>query len=319
MPNEYGDITVGDLQGVIDHVSDVVANIADDNSDMRRLIASKILIPSLVLEILDGDDADYYGPGSIKVRKLGDAGNFDAIALAKPCNLIRGRFDVPKEKSWVYIFRPYPNSDVYEYFGEYQFTEGSGFNDSIQDLIEPDSGFVDAVPPYKYGGKRLKDAVDNPDEQKIFESTKNFVFGLDEDKKQIDLSVDDGWSILLKAGNNGKIRIVAEDPITEEEGLTTNIDVEFVTGHSGTFTIDSGGKIKIGSDDGVEIKAGVDSLEKMVLGETLKGLLEGLIDAITALTVPTAVGPSGTPINAADFMQIKADLANMLSDKNKNN
>lgn len=48
-------------------------------------------------------------------------------------------------------------------------------------------------------------------------------------------------------------------------------------------------------------------------GSGLLSTLEQLIDAICALTVTTGTGPSGTPINAADFMQIKEDLKNYLT------
>ena len=48
-------------------------------------------------------------------------------------------------------------------------------------------------------------------------------------------------------------------------------------------------------------------------GSGLRSTLEQLIDAICALTVTTGTGPSGTPINAADFMQIKEDLKNYLT------
>lgn len=53
--------------------------------------------------------------------------------------------------------------------------------------------------------------------------------------------------------------------------------------------------------------------EPMVLGNTLKSILSDTFDAITALTVPTAFGPSGTPINASQFSAIKARLDNILS------
>lgn len=44
----------------------------------------------------------------------------------------------------------------------------------------------------------------------------------------------------------------------------------------------------------------------------LKKTLEKLCDAICKLTVTTAMGPSGTPINAAEFTAIKMDLKNYL-------
>lgn len=43
-------------------------------------------------------------------------------------------------------------------------------------------------------------------------------------------------------------------------------------------------------------------------GGGLRDTLVRLCDAIMALTVPTSVGPSGTPINMDTFMQIKTDL-----------
>lgn len=57
-----------------------------------------------------------------------------------------------------------------------------------------------------------------------------------------------------------------------------------------------------------------NSFEKAVQGETLKQKLEDLIDAINSLTVPTALGPSGTPINSAVFSQIKSQLNKILSE-----
>lgn len=56
-----------------------------------------------------------------------------------------------------------------------------------------------------------------------------------------------------------------------------------------------------------------DGSEPMVLGETLKGLLEDLISAITSITVPTPHGISGTPINSSQFSAINSRLKTMLS------
>ena len=53
--------------------------------------------------------------------------------------------------------------------------------------------------------------------------------------------------------------------------------------------------------------------EQMVLGNTLLSLLEQLLDAIISITVVTPHGPSGTPLNAAQFTQIKGKLKTMLS------
>lgn len=53
--------------------------------------------------------------------------------------------------------------------------------------------------------------------------------------------------------------------------------------------------------------------EQMVLGNTLVDLLGQLIDAILNLTVLTPHGPSGTPVNAASFSNIKSKLETALS------
>lgn len=57
--------------------------------------------------------------------------------------------------------------------------------------------------------------------------------------------------------------------------------------------------------------------EKIYLGSSSVSLIEkqiALIDAILAITVPTAVGPSGTPVNAVDFITLKTDLQSIMGD-----
>ncbi|MCZ2140821.1 MAG: hypothetical protein LC096_05450 [Bacteroidia bacterium] len=46
--------------------------------------------------------------------------------------------------------------------------------------------------------------------------------------------------------------------------------------------------------------------------ETLSGLINELIAAIIAITVPTAVGPSGVPINAAQFTSLQTRFQTLL-------
>jgi hypothetical protein len=53
--------------------------------------------------------------------------------------------------------------------------------------------------------------------------------------------------------------------------------------------------------------------EPMVLGNKLSELLKELIDAISSLTVVTPNGPSGTPLNATQFAQVKGKLQTILS------
>lgn len=84
------------------------------------------------------------------------------------------------------------------------------------------------------------------------------------------------------------------------------------------FKDENENEIKI-SSEGITLTAGSASLEATLLGETLKSKLESLIDYITQITVPTGVGPSGVPVNAAAFTALKAELSQILSQKIKNN
>ncbi|EMF82202.1 hypothetical protein LEP1GSC188_3418 [Leptospira weilii serovar Topaz str. LT2116] len=75
------------------------------------------------------------------------------------------------------------------------------------------------------------------------------------------------------------------------------------------------------SSSAIELKSGMTGLEKTVLGETLKGILTEILDALSALTV-TCTAPStlsSTPTNASVFATIKAKLNTILSQKVKNN
>lgn len=69
----------------------------------------------------------------------------------------------------------------------------------------------------------------------------------------------------------------------------------------------------------IEIKIG--QMEISLSGEKIsvkKGsinlfdLLDGLLTQILALTVPTGTGPSGTPVNASEFTQIKTKLGQIM-------
>lgn len=74
-------------------------------------------------------------------------------------------------------------------------------------------------------------------------------------------------------------------------------------------------RIQIKAEDSKKIIFGEeDSAEPMVKGNTIVDKLEQLIDGITQLTVPTAFGPSGTPVNSATFVNIKNTLKDILSE-----
>lgn len=63
-----------------------------------------------------------------------------------------------------------------------------------------------------------------------------------------------------------------------------------------------------------QIFLGKEADEKLVLGNKWASLMGDLISALTSLTVPTAVGPSGPPINSAQIAALKQKLQACLSD-----
>ncbi len=83
--------------------------------------------------------------------------------------------------------------------------------------------------------------------------------------------------------------VVLQNGVANKVTVKSNA-VELTTG-IGKFTVDNAGKITLGNGS-------VDLL----------GLIDQLIDAICKLTVPTGVGPSGIPINKAEFSAIKTQL-----------
>lgn len=100
--------------------------------------------------------------------------------------------------------------------------------------------------------------------------------------------------------------------------LKNGVVFNSVTGE--TVIIGKNSYLFINSDDEIKIKAGTTALEKSVLGEKLKTLLDKILDEIIKITVPTPVGPSGIPVNLAAFTAIKTvDVPTILSPKVKNN
>ena len=71
-------------------------------------------------------------------------------------------------------------------------------------------------------------------------------------------------------------------------------------------------KVNINTSDSLSLDSGK---EPMVLGDTLKGILEDILKAIQHLTVMTPVGASSVPINVAEFIAIQGRLQTILSNK----
>jgi len=102
------------------------------------------------------------------------------------------------------------------------------------------------------------------------------------------------------------------DPLTY---TSKNGDLnKYVIFESGTFSI-----IYNSTTSKFEIKNGTATVEKTVLGETLKQILSDLIDAIKAITVNSPAGTTGVPNNNTQFTAIASRLNNILSENNTNN
>ena len=78
---------------------------------------------------------------------------------------------------------------------------------------------------------------------------------------------------------------------------------------SGDFTVDSVGSTTIASP---LINLGFEAEEPVVLGNQLEEILIGMmdeidkiVDALTAMSVPTGTGPSGPPVNSPQFSAVK--------------
>lgn len=107
----------------------------------------------------------------------------------------------------------------------------------------------------------------------------------------------------------------------------TEIDKVIFTSADISLTVDAnrievlkGGNISIFIDsESMAIQAGQATIKATTGGLTLakgssglKKTLDDLLAAIQKLTVTTSLGPSGPPINMADFIKVQKDLSNYL-------
>lgn len=104
-----------------------------------------------------------------------------------------------------------------------------------------------------------------------------------------------------------------------EKIVLTSGDTEIILDQD-TIEITKGEKVTVTADkDKVIVQAGETTLKTAAGGLTLtragsglKKTLNDLLTAIQKLTVTTGVGPSGPPINMADFIKVQTDLSNYL-------
>lgn len=96
------------------------------------------------------------------------------------------------------------------------------------------------------------------------------------------------------------------------EKITVHVDAEKLEVTNGKVkALHEADKLTVTAES-TTVKASTSGVTITRGGSGLKKTLENMLDGICALTVPTAVGPSGVPINMATFQQIKADLPNYM-------
>ena len=125
---------------------------------------------------------------------------------------------------------------------------------------------------------------------------------------RIILSAKDAEMIFYSKGNYG---FISDGTLSIDNGggivAEVQDNISFTTNNN-DYTIETGtGEIHLGNGGGEE---------PLVKGDQLVDVLKQLIDAINQMTHPTPAGPSGPPVNAPVFSQIKAKLDVILSTKN---
>ena len=93
---------------------------------------------------------------------------------------------------------------------------------------------------------------------------------------------------------------------------TAKVSVGFST--EGTFNIDADDHTIIDSPKIYLGNASTDEAEPVALGQTLVDWMQKLCDTLIAETHPTACGPSGPPINAGDYGDLKSAAPDILSE-----
>lgn len=117
------------------------------------------------------------------------------------------------------------------------------------------------------------------------------------DSRHIKVNLTEDFELTINNGEEDIIHIVGNE---EELHITDHFKNEAIFNEENVQILTA--KFNVGTGK-----------EQMVLGNTLVNLLSQLIDAILNMTVLTHVGPSGTPVNAAAFSEIKGKLEEALS------
>ena len=254
------------------------------------------------------NNIDDTGLGRIKVKVFGKYDNLveEDIPWARPGNqYIEGLYSVPKVGTIVNI--DFDNGSDYHPIYTYRNTVTQDLSDEIGEDVENFHSLIyDTV---LEGG--LKIFYSTNEEKGLILNLKDTVINVKNDNS-INIVNPNGDNIILS--NDGKLNITLSD------NTTTSMKTK-VENISDSLEINTK-KTTLNSDDKTIIKSGEIDLgggasEPLILGNKLKDLLDELLNAISSMTVPTGVGPSGVPINLSQFKVIQSKLSTILSPQNK--
>ena len=302
---EYGYATNEELQRLTDFLISEISVLSDILKNRSLEASATGLFEGIVLKqaVKDSEEEKTFGYGAIKVSIPKQAIFDDTDFWVRPLRIAQGRFEIPPVDSFVNIIALSDGGIVtYRYFGS-DFLDRDGLYSNFSSKEE--IGFQPSIPPVRGVVKSPSQYVDDvrskPGKIRIIESSKDILILENSEDKELTIAVNDSWKLNLEVGDGGEVNIENKNPKTGTAGTGADF------------------KVKMGTGGTIEFEAGAATLEKMILGETLKDLLNDILDKIKLITVPTAVGPSGTPDNASDFTAIQAQLPTILSSKIKNN
>jgi hypothetical protein len=133
---------------------------------------------------------------------------------------------------------------------------------------------------------------------------------------RIVLSAKASEFIIFGKGNTG---IITDGRFTVDSigdaHIQSNNNIVLQTNRNIVLGTDGTGNIWLGGVKPTKSQAG-EEYQKMVMGGELIKILGDILDEISKIQVPTGVGPSGTPVNAAAFKSIKGKLKVILSARN---
>lgn len=211
-----------------------------------------------------------YGIGAVQISSDQAAIGAGNEFWVRPYRLRQGEFRVPPVGSYVLVFYPFSEEMPPHYLGGFCW-------DSVTSSRDPDAVNKEKIGWYNlnplsdgWDSPRMIEARTNPDTNYVFDSTKDFIFGVDETKKIVDLRAVDGYETHITTGDGGKVVIGNYQPLTKQD--LGNTEIEIRPGTTGKLTIKfSNGITQVWERDKLTISDSTDT-ERMMMDFSSKEL-----------------------------------------------